>query len=74
MENNAFINFKTNDELTPLYIGKLVCRINLLSFLLNQFLASQAGQKEVVELLLEKNADMHLVSKDGWNTLHIGII
>jgi ankyrin repeat protein len=36
------------------------------------FIAAEAGYLEIVQRLIENNADINMKENDGWTALHIG--
>jgi ankyrin repeat protein len=68
----AVVNVLNIDGSTSLHLSELLfncINISLISFL---FLASKTGEKDIVEFLLSKGADVNAKDKNGMTALHYG--
>jgi ankyrin repeat protein len=67
------LNFRDNDGANAVHWGNY--QIKFYQFLINSFkiIASEAGNEEMVEVLIEKNVDINIKDKMGWTPLMRGI-
>ena len=67
------LNFRDNDGANAVHSGNY--QVKFYQFLINLFkiIASEAGNEEMVEVLIEKNVDINIKDKMGWTPLMRGI-